>query len=170
VSAAIDAALGDGDEEFRDTGSRSRARPRPSIHEGPPSVLYTVKQVELAVRHHLDELLKPAGITALQYTALTVLERRDGLTLTELAHNSFVKVQSMADLLRPLYRHELICRRADPAHGRRQLVSLTPAGRALLSEYEDRAGCLEQEMLSPLSDDEVESLRSMLARCRTALA
>ena len=66
MSAAIDAAPGDSDEKFRDTGSRSRVRPRPSIHDGPPSVLYTVKQVELAVRHHLDEVLKPAGITALQ--------------------------------------------------------------------------------------------------------
>ena len=49
-------------------------------------MLYTVKQVELAVRSHLDDLLKPAGITALQYTALTVLDRRDGISLTELAH------------------------------------------------------------------------------------
>ena len=133
-------------------------------------MLYTVKQVELAARRHLDDLLKPAGITALQYTALTVLERRDDLTLTELAHNSFVKVQSMADLLRPLYRQELISRRADPTHGRRQLISLTAAGLALLSEYEEAAGCLEREMLSQLSDAEVELLRSMLARCRTALA
>ena len=37
----------------------SRRRPRPSIHDGPPSILYTVKQVELAVRQHLDDLLKP---------------------------------------------------------------------------------------------------------------
>jgi DNA-binding MarR family transcriptional regulator len=133
-------------------------------------MLYTVKQVELAVRHHLDDLLKPAGITALQYTALTVLDGRDGLTLTELAHNSFVKVQSMADLLRPLHARELISRRADPSHGRRQLISLTVAGRALLEKYEDPVSFLEHEMLSSFSDGEVELLRAMLARCRTALA
>ena len=40
-----------------------------------PMLLYLVKQVELAVRSHLDNLLRPAGLTALQYTALTVLER-----------------------------------------------------------------------------------------------
>jgi len=170
VSAAANTPSGIGDEECPDTGPRARRRPRPSIHDGPPSVLYTVKQVELAVRHHLDDLLKPAGITALQYTALTVLDRRDGLTLTELARNSFVKVQSMADLLRPLYRQELISRRADPAHGRRQLLSLTPVGRALLDEYEHQASRLEHEMLGSLTAAEVELLRSMLARCRTALA
>jgi DNA-binding MarR family transcriptional regulator len=80
-------------------------------------VLYTVKQVELAVRSHLDDLLRPASITALQYTALTVRDGRDGrdgLTLIELAHNSFVKVPSMADLLRPLHVRGLISRRPDP--------------------------------------------------------
>ena len=40
-----------------------------------PMLLYLVKQVELAVRSHLDNLLRSAGLTALQYTALTVLER-----------------------------------------------------------------------------------------------
>lgn len=157
-------------ETMCDSDARRRGRPRPSVHDGPPSALYTVKQVELAVRSHLDDLLKPAGITALQYTALTVLDRRDGISLTELAHNSFVRVQSMADLLRPLYARELVCRRPDPAHGRRQLISLTPAGQELLDEYADRVQALEQAMLAPLADGEVQLLRSMLARCRTALA
>lgn len=133
-------------------------------------MLYTVKQVELAIRRHLDDLLKPAGVTALQYTALTVLGRRDGLTLTELAHNSFVTVQSMADLVRSLLRRELISRRPDPEHGRRQLVSLTQAGRALLDRYEDEVRALEEAMLSPLSDGESEELRRLLALCRRALA
>jgi DNA-binding MarR family transcriptional regulator len=145
-------------------------RARLSIEDGPPSILYTVKQVELAIRRHLDDLLKPAGITALQYTALTVLQRRDGLTLTELAHNSFVTVQSMADLVRSLVRRDLISRRPDPGHGRRRLVSLTTAGRTLLAEYEDEVRRLENSMLSPLSDTEATQLRRMLAQCRSALA
>jgi DNA-binding MarR family transcriptional regulator len=153
-----------------DQRPRRARRPRPSIHDGPPSVLYTVKQVELAARHHLEEVLRPSGITALQYTALTVLQRRDGLTVTELAHNSFVTVQSMADLLRPLHEQQLISRRADPGHGRRQLISLTAAGRDLITEYDSRVSALEQQMLAPLSAEEAVQLRRLLARCRTALA
>jgi DNA-binding MarR family transcriptional regulator len=169
MSTAIQAYDAWADE---DGGGRRRRvrRPRPSIHDGPPSVLYTVKQVELAARHHLDEVLRPAGITALQYTALTVLQRRSGLTVTELAHNSFVKVQSMADLLRPLHDRELISRRADPSHGRRQLISLTAAGRELIDEYGGRVEAVERQMLEPLSEEEAVQLRRLLARCRTALA
>lgn len=161
---------GDLDQDDGRPRRRGRARPRPSIHDGPPSLLYTVKQVELAVRYHLEDLLKPAGITALQYTALTVLERRNSLTVTELAHNSFVKVQSMADLLRPLHDRELIARRADPGHGRRQLISLTEAGQQLLDSYAEQVDLLEQTMVGPLTGDEAHVLRGLLARCRTALA
>ena len=68
--------------------------------KAPPSLLYMVKQVELVVRSHLDELVRPAGITALQYTSLTVLERHDGLSAAQLARDSFVTAQSIADLVR----------------------------------------------------------------------
>jgi DNA-binding MarR family transcriptional regulator len=144
-------ALQPADEWPDEDAPRRARRARPSIHDGPPSVLYTVKQVELAARHHLEDLLKPSGITALQFTALTVLQRRDGLTVTDLAHNSFVKVQSMADLLRPLHERELISRRADPTHGRRQLISLTRAGRNLIDEYDSRVRALEERMLTPVA-------------------
>lgn len=147
-----------------------RTPPRPSIADGPPSMLYTVKQVELACRMHLDELLKSAGITALQFTALTVLERRDGLTVTELARNSFVKVPSMADILKPLYQRELISRRADPNHGRRQLIGLTAAGQTLLDDYRQPVEAVERQMLAQLSDEEARLLRGLLVRCRTALS
>ncbi|MEO6087476.1 MAG: MarR family transcriptional regulator, partial [Umezawaea sp.] len=75
-----------------------------------PSVLYAVKQVELAIRARLDEVLKPLGVTSSQYTALTVLDRRDGLTSAELARNSFVTPQAMADLVVALERRGLIVR------------------------------------------------------------
>ena len=44
-------------------------------------LIYLVKQVELAVRSRLDELLRPDGLTALQYTALTVLERHPDMSV-----------------------------------------------------------------------------------------
>ncbi|WP_434444094.1 MarR family winged helix-turn-helix transcriptional regulator [Lentzea sp. E54] len=153
-----------------DVKRRRRRHSRPSIDDGAPSLLYTVKQVELAIRHHLDELLKPAGLTALQYTVLTVLDRRDELTLTELAHNSFVKAQSMADILRPLHQRELIVRSPDPHHGRRQLISLAPAGRQLVRDHHEPVRELEDRMVAELSEGDVQMLRGMLARCRTALA
>ncbi|HEY0357380.1 MAG TPA: MarR family transcriptional regulator [Mycobacteriales bacterium] len=135
-----------------------------------PSLLYAVKQVELAVRAHLDELLKPSGITALQYTALTVLRRRDGLSSAQLARNSFVTAQSMSDLVTALERRGLITRRRDPANRRRMVISLTDAARELLAEYDEPVQALEERMLSALTARQRDSLRSSLNACRAALA
>src|SRR5260370_17502295 len=94
-------------------GSPAAAAP----DDSKPMLLYLVKQVELAVRSHLDALLRPAGLTALQYTALTVLERHPDLSAAQLARNSFVTNQSMADMITALKGRGLLQRpphQADP--------------------------------------------------------
>jgi DNA-binding MarR family transcriptional regulator len=133
-------------------------------------MLYLMKQVELAVRSHLDDLLKPAEITALQYTALTVLERHPGLTSAQLARNSFVTTQTMADMVTALGARELIERRRDPADRRRLVISLTADGRALIRRYRGQVADLEHRMLSGLTDEQGEELRRYLYACRVALS
>lgn len=140
-------------------------RGRPS-----PSLLYAVKQVELAIRAQLDDLLRPTGVTTLQYTALTVLARRDGLTSAELARNSFVTAQTMTDMVSGLERRGFISRSADPEHGRRLLISLTVEGRGFLREHTAGVGAIEARMVSGLADDERATLHDLLNRCRAALA
>ncbi|MEV0533776.1 MarR family transcriptional regulator [Kitasatospora sp. NPDC050463] len=135
----------------------------------PPSLLYSVKQVELVTRARLDELLKPAGVTALQYTALTVLERRDGMSSAELARNSFVRPQSMSDLVGALERRGLIARSPDPASRRRHIISLTEEGRALLDRYAPAVRELEDEMLTGFTARERTAFRAYLNRAREAL-
>ncbi|MFJ8435954.1 MarR family winged helix-turn-helix transcriptional regulator [Kitasatospora sp. NPDC094019] len=135
----------------------------------PPSLLYSVKQVELATRARLDELLKPAGVTALQYTALTVLERRDDMSSAELARNSFVTPQSMADLVGALERRNLITRSPDPASRRRHVISLTDDGRALLARHAPAVQQLEEEMLTGFTARERTAFRGYLNRARAAL-
>jgi DNA-binding MarR family transcriptional regulator len=134
------------------------------------SLLYAVKQVELLVRRHLDDLLRPAGITTVQYTALTVLERRSGLSSAELARASFVTAQSMSDVVAALEAAGLIERHRDGANRRRLELGLTPAGRDLLARLAPAVTQLERLMVSGLADAEVERLRDALGSCRAALA
>ena len=108
-----------------------------------PMLMYLVKQVELAVRSHLDDLLRPVGLTALQYTALTVLERQPDLSSAQLARNSFVTAQSMADMITALEERGLIERHRDRADRRRLVVALTarrPGTARPLPGPGDRAG------------------------------
>ena len=133
-------------------------------------MLYLQKQVELAIRSHLDDLLKPAEITALQYTALTVLERHPDLTSAQLARNSFVTTQSMADMVTTLEARGLIERHRDPADRRRLVIGLTTDGCALIRRYRGKVKDLERRMLSGLTDQQVEELRRSLYACRVALS
>lgn len=135
-----------------------------------PLLLYLVKQVELAARARLDEIVRAGGLTALQYTALTVLERNDDMTSAKLARNSFVTAQSMADMVAILETRGLIERRRDASDRRRLLVGLTPAGRALLDRFRDQVAELESAMVAGLSPPETAEFRRALRVCRANLA
>jgi DNA-binding MarR family transcriptional regulator len=141
------------------------AQPPSPRRRAAPSLLYAVKQVELAIRHHLDDLLRPAGVTTGQYTALTVLAQRGpgaGLSSAELARLSFVTAQSMGEMIAALEQRGLIRRRL--------LVAITPAGEALLEALSAAVRTLEQLMLSGLDDNQVGALRQALNSCRAALS
>ena len=133
-------------------------------------MLYLVKQLELAVRAHLDEVLRPASITPLQYTALTVLERRADLSTAELARNAFVTDQSAADMVGVLDERGLLVRLPDAADRRRRVLRLTDEGRSLLDSLRDEVAGVERRMLSALTPAEADDLRRFVTACRSALA
>ncbi|WP_405865402.1 MarR family winged helix-turn-helix transcriptional regulator [Streptomyces sp. NBC_00005] len=135
-----------------------------------PSLLYMVKQVELVVRSHLDELVKPSGITALQYTALTVLERHDGLSAAQLARDSFVTAQSIADLVRSLENRGLVRRERNPQSRRELLILLTDAGRELLAQHGGPVRELEERMVRDLTAHQTEQFRQALSKAWHALS
>ncbi|MEU2624047.1 MarR family transcriptional regulator [Streptomyces sp. NPDC007157] len=135
-----------------------------------PSLLYMVKQLELVVRSHLDELVKPAGITALQYTALTVLERHDGLSAAQLARDSFVTAQSMADLVRSLESRGLIRRERNPHNRRELLILLTDEARELLAGVAGPVRELEERMVRELTAHQEEQFRQTLGKAWHALS
>jgi DNA-binding MarR family transcriptional regulator len=135
-----------------------------------PMLLYLIKQVELAARSRLDDIVRPGGMTALQYTALTVLERHADMSSAQLARHSFVTAQSMADLIGALEARGLIERYRDRTDRRRLVVALTAEGRALLDRYRDEVTALEASMVAGLLPDEVAMLRRALNTCRANLA
>ena len=140
------------------------------VTKAPPSLLYMVKQVELVVRSHLDELVRPSGITALQYTALTVLERHDGLSAAQLARDSFVTAQSIADLVRSLETRGLVRRERNPKNRRELLILLTEEGRALLAQHEGPVRELEERMVRELTAHQTEQFRQALSKAWHALS
>lgn len=137
--------------------------------EHAPRILYQVKQVELAVRGRLDDVVRPHGITVTQYTALTVLEQHPGMSSAQLARHAFVTAQAMEGIVRALVDAGLIDRTRDPENRRRMAISLTPGGVALLAACRDDVDRIEAMAFGGRSEAERAALGRWLQEARHAL-
>jgi DNA-binding MarR family transcriptional regulator len=77
---------------------------------------------------------KPGELTLSEASVLSRLDRDGPATPGVLAEQERVQPQAMGVTLAALERRELISRAGDPADGRRVVLSLTGAGRRLLSD------------------------------------
>ena len=143
--------------------------PVPS-HDRDVTLLYLIKQVELAVRQALDDVVVAADLTTLQYTALTVLERHPGMTSAELARNSFVRAQTMAEMVTYLMGRGLVARERDEKNRKQYLLVLTPEGQQVLNDLYDSVADIETKMLDGFDTGQTEILRTYLLRCRHSLS
>jgi DNA-binding MarR family transcriptional regulator len=134
------------------------------------TLLYLIKQVELAVRQALDDVVATADLTTLQYTALTVLERHPGITSAELARNSFVRAQTMAEMITYLLGRELVARERDETNRKQYLLTLTSEGQRVLDDLLDGVADIEARMLEAFDGGQTEILRTYLLRCRHSLS
>ncbi|MBU3064500.1 MarR family transcriptional regulator [Nocardia sp. NEAU-G5] len=115
------------------------------------------------LRRRLIELSDNRELTPTQTAVLSRLGKHGDASASELAAAERVRPQSMAATLAVLEQRDLIRRRPDPEDGRKQLVSLSPAGREF---FDDRArsgrewltGQLESRFTEPERQTVLEAL------------
>jgi DNA-binding MarR family transcriptional regulator len=135
-----------------------------------PRTTYLVKQLELAIRKEMDVLAGAFGVTALQYTALSVLARHPGLSSAQMSRRSFVSAQAGNEMVTILERKGLVVRTPDTANRHIKRIHLTPSGHAVLAECDQEIGRFEAKMLSALTSPEAAALRKSLDSCISSLA
>ena len=127
-----------------------------------PNLLYLVGRIDRAVRRAIDDVLKEHGLSVNQYTTLSVLDRRSGLSNAQLAGRALVSPQSMNEVLLRLEKLGLVRRNAHPEHGRIRQTELTPAGRKVLAACDKQVRVVEARMVDDLSSGEREKFREAL--------
>jgi DNA-binding MarR family transcriptional regulator len=135
-----------------------------------PRLTYLIKRLEMAERARMEELLSPQGVTLHQYTVLSILERRQGLSSAQLARRHFVTPQSMNQLIAVLERDGLIERRADPGNRKILRAWMTDRGQEVLDTCHRAVDELEKRMLSALSTTQIREFRRTLESTLTALS
>jgi DNA-binding MarR family transcriptional regulator len=130
-----------------------------------PRFAYTVKQLELAIRTNMDAQARLHGLTALQYTALTVLRRSPGMSCAQLSRRSFVSAQAGSEMIAHLERKGLVSREPDTRNRRILRIHLTDHGHQVVEQCDTWMDKLEQAMLADMAPDETARTRRVLERC-----
>lgn len=130
---------------------------------------YVIARLDRAVRSGIEEALEPAGLTVPQFTTLSVLVRRAGLSNAQLARRAYITPQSMNEVVLQLEGKGLLKREPDPAHRRILRATVTRKGRTVLERCEAAVAEMEERMLEALDDDGRDRIIHDLAACVHAL-
>ena len=103
--------------------------------------------------------------SGLPFSRIRILRRleRAPMTVKQLAHAATVDAPAATVAVNDLEERGLVVREIDPANRRCKLVSLTDAGRALLSRI-DRVEDPAPEVLAALDAGDLEALRAILRK------
>ena len=133
-----------------------------------PRTIYLLNQANLAVRMQLEQELRTVGLTGIQYTVLSIIGSRDGISSAELSRRFFVTPQSMGEIVSGLERRGLLKRHHSP-HSKRILTAhLTAAGQKLLEESDAITDRIEQQMFQCLPDEDFAALRRIASALLSA--
>jgi DNA-binding MarR family transcriptional regulator len=137
---------------------------------GPPRVTYLIARLDRGVRVLIDETVRRHGLSTPQYTTMSVVARRAGLSSAQLARRAFVTPQAMNSIVTELAAAGLVVRTPSPAHAKVLHTALSDRGRKLLEACEADLDAIEQRLLSGLSPGELEEFRGALNALVTRLS
>lgn len=139
-----------------------------------PRLAYVVGRFHTVLRAELARRLAPEGLSVPEFTALSVLGARGGLSNAELARRSFVTPQAMNQVLASLEGKQLVARPAPGGqargHHRARGATLTVRGRRRVARAQAIVDAIEEQAFAALSPDERRALTDVLSEAAQRLA
>jgi DNA-binding MarR family transcriptional regulator len=124
---------------------------------------YAIARLHQRVFAGITERVAPYGLTALQFTTLSVLSRHGApLSTSQLARRAFMTPQSMSEVIHALERKGLIKRNPHPNHRRTLPATLTAKGRRVLTACDAAVSEFEDAMLGGFSEADRATFRDMI--------
>jgi DNA-binding MarR family transcriptional regulator len=131
-----------------------------------PRTSYLIGRLDRALRRALEEGVRAHGLTVAQYTAMSVIRSRSGLSNAQLARLGFMSPQGAHHVLRALDEGGLVHREPDPNHGRVIRTTLTARGKRVIAACDRHVEVVEALMFDGIDEAELSMVRRHL---RTAL-
>ena len=126
---------------------------------------FLLSRVSAALRSGLARLLARWQLRPLQFRILGLLDSGAALSQKELCEQLGIKHASLVGLVDGLEAMKYASRNPDHSyHPRRYLVTISPLGRAVLSDAAEAVDEYTREFLSPLTETEREQLTAALGK------
>lgn len=118
------------------------------------SFVYVVGRLNHGIRREMREHLVEWRLSVPEFTALSILRRRPGLSNAQLARRTMVTPQSMIEILAGLESRELVRRTVDPNHGRILKSELTTEGERVVVAAQRKIEQIQDELLAGVPRDQ----------------
>ena len=128
------------------------------------SSTFLLKRLGFAAKERSLAAYERTGLHPYHHAILLVLDERSHETQGSIADALGYDRGQLVGLLDELEEKGLLQRRRDPNDRRRHLVTLTPEGTKMLRQLRTLAREVEDDFLSPLTDDERAELHALLLR------
>src|SRR5450755_1447901 len=130
---------------------------------------YLLRQAQHTLRTALYQPLAELGITAAQYSVLSVADAEPGLSGAELARDTMLTPQSVNAIVVHLERGGLLERCADARDQRLRRIYVSQSGREVLAAARPAVWAVEERMVASLTEGEQAAFRRQLTECALAL-
>ena len=122
------------------------------------------------LRHRLDSVLRPAGVTRQQYNVLRILRGAGpgGLPTLAIGERMVKRSPGITRLIDRLAARALVCRESVLGDRRRVQCRITDEGLELLASLDAPVDAADTDVLSMLDGDETRTLIELLDRIRVA--
>ncbi|HSX22734.1 MAG TPA: MarR family winged helix-turn-helix transcriptional regulator [Gaiellaceae bacterium] len=131
------------------------------------STVFVLGRVGYGIKTQAMEQFEQAGFSPYDYGVLALLEEGARETQATIADALAIDRSQLVGLLDGLEERVLIERKRDPNDRRRQMVSLTAAGRRELTKLRKMVARLEEDFLAPLDTEQREMLHRLLLEIAT---
>jgi DNA-binding MarR family transcriptional regulator len=143
---------------------RAEAPPSPRTFVIEESLGYLINRAARVFAGRLAEELRPFDIGIGQWAVLLHLWSNDGMTQAQLSRRVAIEQPTMVRTIDRMERDGLVTRSPDPNDGRVSRIALTDRGWRLRDQLVPLAADVNRTATTALTDDEVATLRSLLAK------
>jgi homoprotocatechuate degradation regulator HpaR len=111
----------------------------------------------------IREMLEPTGLTEQQWRVLRVLTEHGAQDASTVATRACLLFPSLTRIARTMQDKGLITQTRDTEDRRRQIITITPEGQAIIDGNTARAAEIVREFKATLGDERYEQLLDLLA-------